>query len=261
MEKIKPKQAMFARHLFEGKTQRESYRLSYNAENMSQASIDAEARKVAELPQVKAQLQEYLDDAAYVSTLNVAWVLKQYMQIATADVNELIEVRRLCCRHCHGYGHAYQYIDETEWATHLAQTIEWNEANERQRAEKRQPARELPTLAGGVGFWKTNPPHEKCPVCFGDGTLDTHAHSTRNLKGAAKLLYAGVKQTAAGIEIKMRDQDGALDYLAKYLGIDKKTLELSGPNGGPVNFNTLKPEELTDEQLAALIAKQHDNAE
>lgn len=253
MEKLTPKQAKFARHLFEGSTQAEAYKASYDAANMTEASIVAEAKKLAANPAVQAAVAEYTADAEYVAQLNVAWVLKQYMRIATADVNELVEQRQECCRHCYGIDHKYQWVDAEEWALELANVMQRNAAIEKRnlKASEPSPLEELPTLAGGVGFWATKGPVDTCPKCFGNGHLRTHLHDTRKAKSP---LYAGVKMTAAGPEIKLRDQDGALQYLAKYLGIDTKTLEISGPGGGPISLKHAKAEDLSDDQLAAIVA-------
>ena len=47
--------------------------------------------------------------------------------------------------------------------------------------------------------------------------------------------------------------DAAVANLARYLGmmVDKK--ELSGPGGGPIPMASLTAEDLTDDQLAALL--------
>lgn len=223
------KQIKFAHEYFKTGQASASYRAVYSVENMSDASISSGAQQLLNNAKVVEYLEQLHDEAAHVAQLSVGWVLKQYMQIATANVNDLIESRRVCCRHCHGIGHAYQWIDQQEWAQAVAHVMEYNADRPRKAAEK-----PLPDTSGGFGFWATRDPVATCPKCFGEGHQHVHVHDTRRLTGPAKLLYAGVKQTQHGIEIKTRDQDAALDYLAKYLGIDKKTLEVSGPNGGPV---------------------------
>ena len=45
---------------------------------------------------------------------------------------------------------------------------------------------------------------------------------TRNLSPAAVALYAGVKQTKEGIEIKMHSKMDALEKLAKHVGLYEK---------------------------------------
>lgn len=225
------KQAQFARKLFEGLNQTEAYRAVYNVENMSDSSVYGAAYQLSNHPQVSAYVAKMQEDANIVAQLNVAWVLRRYMDIAVADPNELIESRRESCRYCYGVGHAWQWIDEAEFAAELAEVIDFNARQANTRKERCKP---LPTADGGFGYWKPKAPHPDCPKCFGKGVLDVHIHDSRKLSPTARALYAGIKQTQNGVEIKMRNQDGALEFLARYLGLDKKTVELSGPGGGPV---------------------------
>jgi phage terminase small subunit len=230
-----PKQLKFARLVFEHGNATQAYKASYSVDNMKETTITNAASELLENPDIRAYLEEMKLDAQYVAQLNVAWVVKRYMQIATADVNELVEARRVCCRHCHGIDHAYQWLDVNEWATKFAEVIEQNAGIEKRNARTRlepQPLIPLPSDAGGFGYWGTNPPHSECPTCFGNGTLDIFVHDSRKLKGSAKLLYAGIKQSANGLEIKTRDQDAALAWLAKFLGIDNKSLDLKNINPG-----------------------------
>ena len=73
----------------------------------------------------------------------------------------------------------------------------------------------------------------------------------RKLSGPARRLYAGIKKTKDGVEVKFRDQDGALKNIATFLGmtIDRKQLNII-PGGGPVPAFTA--DELSDDQLAAI---------
>jgi phage terminase small subunit len=231
------KQRAFARHLFEGKTQIEAYKLSYDATEMSDANVRVEATKLARHPNIEALVAELQEQADFVSVLSVDWVLRQYMLIATADVNELVESRRVCCRHCYGIGHAYQWRDANEWALELARVMDENDKRLkawRGRTGEPPTPTPLPTFDGGGGFWATKPPVETCPHCYGVGHQEVFTHDTRKLKGPAKLLYAGIKQTANGPQILTRNQDVALEVLAKYIGVDKKNVELTGPGGGPI---------------------------
>jgi phage terminase small subunit len=72
---------------------------------------------------------------------------------------------------------------------------------------------------GGVGFDARKPPNEKCPDCFGDGIGDAHFKDTRALSPSARRLYAGVKQTKDGLELKLHDQLNALITVGKHLGM------------------------------------------
>lgn len=66
-----------------------------------------------------------------------------------------------------------------------------------------------------------DPAHDDdpCPRCLGEGEPRTVLRDTRALSPSARALYAGAKQTQHGIEIKMRDQDKALDSIARALGM------------------------------------------
>ena len=59
---------------------------------------------------------------------------------------------------------------------------------------------------------------------------------TRHLSEGARRLYAGIKVTKDGIEIKMRDQDAALVNIAKHLGMFVNKHEQSGSDGDPVRI-------------------------
>lgn len=61
-------------------------------------------------------------------------------------------------------------------------------------------------------------PNPECEHCHGQGVPRTWYADTRKLSPAARRLFAGVKITRQGMEILRRDQDGALDKLAKVFG-------------------------------------------
>lgn len=233
MSKLTPKQLKFARHYFETGKPSESYRLSYDAANMNDSSVSTAAQDLLAHPLIVAYLDELKRDAEFVAELSVAWVLKQYMKIAVADPNELIESRRVNCRHCHGRGHAYQWRDAMEWANEVARVIAHNNAVElaNSRAKTPQPLLDIPSDVGGYGFNAMAEPVSTCPHCDGVGYQHTHIHDSRKAKSP---LYMGIKQTKDGVQVLMRDQDGALGWLAKYVGIDKKEISLTGPGGGPL---------------------------
>lgn len=142
-------------------------------------------------------------------------VLERYWQIATANANELVQFRRVCCRYCHGKGHGYQWRDEAEFADAVL------------AAQEGQPK---PTDEGGYGYDKRMRPNAKCPRCYGEGYGEIFAADTRDVPGDALVLYAGVKQTQGGFEVKMHDQLAALQSVARHLGMfnDKVKVDLDG---------------------------------
>jgi phage terminase small subunit len=231
MSKLTPKQTKFARHYFESGNASAAYRASYDAENMNDNSVGGAASQLLKNDEIAAYLEEMKRDAEFVAELSVAWVLKQYMRIATADPNELIESKRVNCRHCHGYGHEYQWRDATEWANEVARVMAHNDALEKSRNPNKPAPLDIPHDLGGYGFHALAEPVSTCPKCDGVGLQYTHIHDTRKAKSP---IYAGIKQTKDGVQVLLRNQDNALDWLAKYVGIDKKEISLTGPGGGPV---------------------------
>lgn len=155
-------------------------------------------------------------------------VLQRYWMMATANPNELTQVRRTCCRHCYGVEHEFQWKDEGEFQSALAR--ETAAAKEEER-----PPRLLNDF-GGYGFDSSLSPHAKCPECHGDGHLSTFFQDTRDLSPAALALFAGVKQTKEGLEIKMHDQKAALDQIARHLGMFNDKLTLKGDEQNPLQL-------------------------
>jgi phage terminase small subunit len=163
-------------------------------------------------------------------------VLEELVTIATGYVGELIEYRRRCCRHCYGEGHRYQ-------RTRLE--LE-NDRVAHEQLQRREEARAAATPGapafvatpfdekGGAGWDPRRDPFPECPVCFGDGIADAYIHDTRRASPIAKRLYAGVKLTKDGLEVKLRDQDGALAMLAKHFKLIPDRHEHTGAGGAPI---------------------------
>lgn len=193
-------------------------------------------------------IDEKISEKLEVAELSIDWVLRQWKQIAEADPNELIYTQLECCRYCYGINHAYQWT-QFEYARAVDQA-----AAHRCNSKCAEPCelRLPPDGSGGFGYTPHKPPVENCPVCHGRGLERVCVTDTRKLKGSARRLYAGVKQTKDGIEIKMRDQDGALQNISKYFGMILEKREHSGPGGGPIPLK-VSADDLTDEQLIQFI--------
>ena len=186
--------------------------------------------------EIQEAIAERMEEVAVAASITPEWVVAQWAKIATADPNGLVQVRRTCCRYCYGFGNQYQWT-EGEYAAAVDKAIEAG-----------KPA---PDGMGGFGFNPNAEPAEDCPECGGLGIEDVHIFDTRKLKRHP--LYAGAERTRNGIKVTLRDQDKARDNLARYLGmlVDKK--EISGPGGGPLGIVGLNAEDLTDDQLAAIL--------
>lgn len=216
-------------------------------ENATQAAIRAgysesgagvQGHENLKNPKIAAAIKERMEELAVAASITPEWVVGQWAKIAQADPNDIVQVRRTCCRHCHGFGHQYQWT-EAEYATAVDRAV-----------DSGKPA---PDGMGGFGFDPKASPNPECPECGGLGIEDVHVADTRKLRGPAKVLYAGAERTRNGIKINMRDKDAAVANLARYLGmmVDKK--EFSGPGGGPIPLANLTAEDLTDDQLAAIL--------
>lgn len=179
-------------------------------------------------PDIAAAIAERMKAREERTEITQDMVLQRYWAIATANPNELIEFRRTCCRHCFGDGHAYQWVDQAEFERAIA--TELNSAE----TDGREPS--LPADDGGYGFDSTLRPHPKCPKCRGEGYGAIFAHDTRDVSPAALALYAGVKQTKEGFEVKLNDQVAALRDVARHLGMFKEKVEVTGKDGNPLQM-------------------------
>lgn len=216
--------------------------------NGTQAAIRAgysengAAQQASELltyDKIKKAVEERQKDLAAAAAVTPEWILRQWVQLATADPNELSHIKIVNCRHCWGYGGAYQWT-QNEYLEAMDKAITIG-----------KPA---PECKGGMDFDPNGEANPECQECGGDGVEILRNADTRKVKGNARGLFAGVKQGKFGIEVKTRDQDAALKNLAAYLGMSIDRKEISGPGGKPIPLATVTASDLTDEQLVAMLA-------
>lgn len=198
------------------------------------------ATEILAKPYIQEEIERRMKARQERTEITQDMVLRRWWDIATADPNELVQFQRVCCRHCHGIDHAYQWKSEDEFERAIISA----------HLNKQVP----PTDDGGYGFNPKRDPHPDCPECHGDGHGQVHAADTRKLAGGARLLYDGVKTTRDGFEIKMQDRSKALEAVAKHLGMFKEKVELTGPNGSPLQVATVDPSKLSTETLAEIMA-------
>lgn len=174
-------------------------------------------------------------------------VLSMYWTIATADINELVQLRRNNCRYCFGDNNEYQWT-VAEYENACAKAVNNGDPE--------------PVCAGGVGFNVNGTPNELCPECKGNGVEEVFIADTRNLSGEASLLYEGVKKGKFGTEIMIADRARARESVAKHLGMFKETVNHVSDDGSmtpqpPVNLEGLSDDELRE--LAKILAKTESN--
>lgn len=204
----------------------------------SENAAAEQASRLLSKANIQEAIRERQEDIATAAGITAEKVLRLRWQIATADPNDLVQIRRVNCRHCYGYDHRYQWT-EAEFMKAVNDAIDASKAP--------------PDGIGGIGFEVTREPNKDCPECGGLGEELIHTNDTRHLKGSARRLYAGVQKTKDGPKILMRDQDAALAAIERYLGMHIEKKELSGPGGSAIPIANIKAEDLSDDQLAAIL--------
>lgn len=175
-----------------------------------------------------------------------AAVLHEMWTLATADPSELTRVTRKACRHCYGVNFAYQWKGEWEYAADLARAAHELERWHNTPAGLRGLQPKLPDYPSDGRWydWRLDP-HPDCPHCEGRGEEIAEIADMRRVSPAARRLIAGIKPTAAGIEVKMRDQDAALRAVAAAIGMITEGHGISTPGASQA---------LTREQLVAMCS-------
>lgn len=187
----------------------EEYLIDLNAKQAAiragyaERSAEVTASRLLSNAKVAAAIQERMSARSQRTKITADMVLDRWWSIATADPGSLTQLRRGCCRYCHGDDHLFQWKDEAEFSRALDNADEGKE----------------PSDEGGYGFRPFYTPHPSCPECGGEGMPRVYAEDTRNLGPEAKMLFAGVKQTKEGLEVKMQDQAKALENVARHLGM------------------------------------------
>ncbi len=205
----------------------------------SQNGASVQASLLLANPKVRTAISRRLDQIVAIAEVDTAMVVRELMDVATADVRELVSVHRDCCRHCYGIEFRRQWT-----------LAEYESAIREAMRDGQSP----PSFEGGIGYTATREPNPECPECFGRGIETVLVRDTRNLSPQAAKLYAGAQQTKDGVKALARNQNEALLALGRYLGIFKERSEVSGPGGGPIPLAaaTVNLNELTDAQLALL---------
>lgn len=170
-------------------------------------------------PWIKAAIDAQLDAQEQRTLISSDGILRRLFDIATADPGELIRWEVTACRYCHGIDHEFQWRDEREFEKAYASALAEATAIAAKRKQAEPDLSGLPTDRGGYGFKPNLEPHEDCPHCAGRGDGRAVIADLNSVSPQARKLYAGMKITKEGIEIKMHDQMAALDKIAKHLGM------------------------------------------
>lgn len=187
------------------------------------------ACELLQKPEIAAAIQKAMDERAARNELDADAILQKWKTIEEADPGELINVRRGACRYCWGKNHLYQRTPKE-----LREAIEeFNQV----KAQADTPGKKFAGVfdqQGGIGYDPRKDPCPSCPECHGRGEPDVFINDLRDVSPAARRLFAGVKKSDKGIEIKLRDQDGALKNIAQHLGMLQQKVKHSNDPDNPM---------------------------
>lgn len=207
------------------------------------------AVRLLKIPEVQNLIADYRAELMKNTDITAEMVLRRHWELANVDVNDMVQYRRYACRYCFGEQFAYQWIDENEyWMAYALAAEKYPE----------DPTK-LPTDEGGYGYTRHNAPNPDCPRCDGVGDGAMVINDTTTLTGSTRALYDGVEETKNGLKVKLRDRDKHLDAVGRILGLYKDNVALTSPDGSMSPSRPL--DEMTDEQLAAIIAGKGANSD
>lgn len=150
-------------------------------------------------------------------------VIQEAWAIMTADPRELMEFVVGCCRHCWGDGHRYQRTAGEFEAAEAAHAKAMEEA-----IQAGKPVKDFDPM-GGNGYDKRLEPNPECPECAGEGVGRPVFKDTRNISPAAASLFAGIKETKDGFELKVHSKDAAMDKMFRHMGLYNDKIQLTMP--------------------------------
>lgn len=198
----------------------------------SQQTAYSIGHELLKKPEIASEITKRQADRLQRIEIDQDKIVRELLNIAHADANELVEYRRTCCRFCWGEGFQYQRT-ANEMESDLAEydrEVDLNNARPADQRKKLRPFNER----GGIGYDMRKEPHEDCAECFGQGVGNTFVKDTRYLSPAARALYAGVKQTKDGLEIKMHDKQGFIQLLMRHAGMLNDKIKLQGDAENPI---------------------------
>jgi len=207
----------------------QEYTIDFNATaaairaGYSEKNAPSQGCKLLGRPDILELVQKRMQRIEKSTQITSERVLQEAWGVLTADVNDLVEFRRRCCRHCYGIDFGYQRT-----------VSEISRERAAYELDKRKAIAKDPTVAdtyedfdekGGPGYDARKAPNPECNECWGDGVGDAFFKATANLTPAARALYAGVKQTKEGFQMLTIDKMAAMEKLFKHLNLYQKEIE------------------------------------
>jgi hypothetical protein len=184
---------------------------------LNEKTAATESWKLLRKPEIQAQIALERDDLQKRTGASTEELVRELLSIMRADPRELVEYLVGACRYCHGLDHRY-HRTQAEYDRDLAAFEDHGKLPRRLRKSKDAGEVQDWDAEGGPGYDQKRTPHEDCPECGGRGVGHTVIKDTRLLSVDAARLYAGVKESKDGIEVKMHSKADAMEKLAKFLG-------------------------------------------
>lgn len=176
--------------------------------------LEIEGPKLLAKPHIQMALERERAKRADRTNIYADEIMRRWWLLANADVNEVVQLRRCCCRYCWGESGEYQRT-----RIEMDNALREHNATAARLVKEGKEATIFARL-GGEGYNATLDPNPECTECFGEGIVSVYFADTRNLSPSGKALYDGVKIKGDGsIELKMRDRDKALELVAQHLGM------------------------------------------
>jgi len=91
MSGLTPKQERYAQGLFTGLSQREAYKQAYDAEGMTDKSIDEEACRLAADLKVASRIDELTNELKLRNMVTAERVLTEYAKIGFVDIKDYLQ--------------------------------------------------------------------------------------------------------------------------------------------------------------------------
>ena len=223
---LSEKQGIFAENVAAGKKLVEAYRIAgYEGEGHTAHSNASRMLRNARVFRAVSFLRDKRQQRLSITEDEI---IHQLSAIASANPNELVQYRRVNCRHCWGERHLYQWRDIEEFD---------------KAAEKASNDGKEEPEYGGLGFVESGFPNEDCPKCNGEGETQLFVADTTQLEGEARWLYAGIKQTQNGLEVRMANQEAARRDLLKIIEARKNPTGSKAEKRGASEYS---PEDYRD---------------
>lgn len=227
-QKLNPRMTMFVQeYLVDLNGQEAARRAGYSARTANE-----QASRLLSYPIIQQAIEAA--KAARVERIQVDQdvIVRELLHVTTADANGLVQFRRTCCRYCYGKDNRYQ---RTAGEMERAQ-LEHKAGVLKAKAEgiKLAAADERFDPMGGIGYDPRKAPSQACAECFGEGEGRVFVADTRSLSPAVRSLYAGIKQTKDGLEIKMHDKQGHMQLLMRHVGMLNDKLKIQGDAENPL---------------------------